>query len=313
MPHRNTGALKSCVAVLGLLLFLSLLLARPFPIHSQTIAGPVAGYAWSDTIGWIDLSCANQQTCDHVQFGLTVGADGTLSGYGWSDNVGWVSARATDLVGCPAQPCTARVEGGTLAGWLKVLSGGSSQRGGWDGFVSLKGPNYGLISTAGSLSGYAWGSTVVGWVTLSIPLLPEEESAVVPLCVPLFTCIGNAVHNSCTSSVTPCPSGYTCSAGICIPAGSPTTSGSPSATILVSPSLVSRGATSQVQWTSQNVSSCTVTENNPSIDDAWTGLSGSRASSPITQQTTYTLRCTAGATTLTRTATVNIAPVFREL
>ena len=65
-----------------------------------------------------------------VPYSLTVASDGTISGYGWSDNIGWVSANASDLAACPEEPCTAKIAGDALTGWLKALSGGSSQSGG---------------------------------------------------------------------------------------------------------------------------------------------------------------------------------------
>jgi hypothetical protein len=65
-------------------------------------------------------------------------------------------------------------------------------------------------------------------------------------------------------------------------------------------------------WDVSNVSSCTVTGNN---GDSWSGLSGETSSSPIIQQTAYTLACTPleGASFSPETVTINIVPVFQEL
>src|ERR1700730_14851936 len=220
----------------------ALLLAPP-RAWSQA-SQPILGYAWSDTIGWIDLNCQNQNTCASVSFGITSASNGTLSGYAWSDNVGWVSANAGDLFGCPEPPCNARVQGGQLRGWLKALAANDTQSGGWDGFISLDGPGYGVTADSGgsTYSGYAWGSTVIGWLTLSIPLLPAE-------CQPIYSCVGNAVHNSCTNQDTACPSGYFCSGGACFPPVPP------SGTISVRPSLVAQRGTVQVIWSASHVSS----------------------------------------------------------
>src|SRR5712691_11367984 len=76
-----------------------------------------------------------------------------ISGYAWSDNVGWVSANASDLSGCPESPCSARLQEGELRGWLKALSANGSQNGGWDGFISLSGPGYGVSSAGGDGDG----------------------------------------------------------------------------------------------------------------------------------------------------------------
>jgi hypothetical protein len=50
--------------------------------------------------------------------------------------------------------------------------------------------------------------------------------------------------------------------------------------------------------------------------DSWNGFAspvGGKNSSPITQQTTYTLACVDSAgLTITRTATVRVAPSWRE-
>jgi hypothetical protein len=120
-------------------------------------SGPITGYAWSDTIGWVDLNCANTDTCS-IPFGFTSYENGVVSGHAWSDNVGWISANASDLSGCPAEPCSARISSDEFSGWVRALSGGTDQSGGWDGFISLSGPAYGITQSAeGSLSGFAWG------------------------------------------------------------------------------------------------------------------------------------------------------------
>ncbi len=126
--------------------------------YAQSSGGSMTGYAWSDTIGWLSLNGGS--------YGISVSGSGTLSGYAWSDNIGWVSANSSDLAGCPSAPCSASIdENGNLTGWLKVVSGGSSQSGGWDGFISLSGSGYGPSRQAnGNFSGYVWGDINVGWV-----------------------------------------------------------------------------------------------------------------------------------------------------
>lgn len=125
-------------------------------VHATS--GSLAGYAWSDTIGWISLSGST--------YGISVANDGTLSGYAWSDTIGWISANISDLSGCPLGSCTATLgSDGVLSGWLRAVSGGTAESGGWDGFISLSGTGYGPTRAEdGSFSGYAWGSDVVGWL-----------------------------------------------------------------------------------------------------------------------------------------------------
>ncbi|MBI5456736.1 hypothetical protein HY969_03255 [Candidatus Kaiserbacteria bacterium] len=63
-----------------------------------------------------------------------------------------------------------------------------------------------------------------------------------------------------------------------------------SGSISASPRLVRSGATTQVSWSTDDASSCTVTGNG----DTWTGTTGSQTSSPITELTTYTIHCDDG-------------------
>jgi len=77
------------------------------------------------------------------------------------------------------------------------------------------------------------------------------------------------------------------------------------------PPLVASGDTVNVNWQVTDVRSCEVTGNN---GDAWSGASGAQISSPITAQTIYTLTCIGlDDSTVTRSATVNITPIFQEL
>ena len=120
-------------------------------------------------------------------------------------------------------------------------------------------------------------------------------------------CSGADLLDGCTDEVLQtCEWG--CSFGRCssIPA--------PVATLKAIPSLVHQGDTTQVSWTTSNVSSCAVTSTN---DDSWSALTGTNeVSNPITSQTTFTLHCNgyAGANpgTISKSVIVNIAPSFEE-
>lgn len=88
----------------------------------------------------------------------------------------------------------------------------------------------------------------------------------------------------------------------------------PVATLKAVPSLVNKGATTKVSWTSSNVTSCTVTSTN---DDSWHALSSTGTTSkPITSQTTFTLHCNgyAGASpsAISKSVIVNVAPLWTE-
>lgn len=135
----------------------------------------LSGYAWSDTIGWISMNCTNTFTCSTSNYGVTVNGSGDLSGYAWSDNIGWVSFNASDVTSCPSGPCTPHMDTttGVVTGWAKALAGGGPNAGGWDGFISLSGTAndgspYGVTVNGCSWTGWAWGSTVVGWVNFAV-------------------------------------------------------------------------------------------------------------------------------------------------
>lgn len=167
--------IPSPIVFLGVAAILLLVLAAPrqagpaAPLaHAQSSdLGCLSGYAWSDNIGWIDFTCSN----------VPVRSSGTIEGYAWANpsddvagtnNIGWISFNAADTASCGS---AARITGTALSGWAKALSADNN---GWDGCVSLSGssPAYGVTlpggtSTTGDLTGYAWGSDVVGWIDFS--------------------------------------------------------------------------------------------------------------------------------------------------
>ena len=165
---RQTLALHVVVfiAIVGVLMSI--------PLRSEAAATALTNWAWSDTVGWISLNCSDLGTCGTVNYGLSVDSTtGAVSGYAWSDNVGWISADDVTDTNCPAgSACKPMLSGGALTGWLKALAGGTPNSGGWDGWISLSGPNpfsYGPTFSNGAFTGYAWGSDVVGWVDFSRP------------------------------------------------------------------------------------------------------------------------------------------------
>jgi len=132
------------------------------------------GEAWSDGAGWIRFRCPT------VGSGVDYGVDynqttGALSGYAWSDGLGWISFNSSDLTGCPSGTCTATVDlqNGVFSGWARTLSAVGQpleKTGGWQGWISLKGSNYGLGVLGGSpsqVTGYTWANSEVGWVSFN--------------------------------------------------------------------------------------------------------------------------------------------------
>lgn len=273
------------------------------------VGGAITGFAWSDNTGWLSLNCSDLATCGTVDYGLAADEGGVVTGYAWGEHIGWVSANADDLIGCPEAPCSARIEGGALAGWLKVLSGGSAEAGDWDGWISLGGDDYGVTQAEEVVSGFAWGDTVVGWLNFDAsttydPCVEEEG----------YFCDGDISKlrdSQCEvttvedCSLTP---GLFCASD----AGTCTLPVAPSGGITVNPKLVHTGKNTIVSWSVSDATSCTVTSDNG--DGPWTGVSGSQTSRPITKVSTYTLSCQgAGSTTLIDTATVTNNPAWREL
>lgn len=134
----------------------------------------LSGFAWSSTIGWISLSSLNDHddTVSGVQtspvsYGVSIDPQtGNLLGNAWSSNVGWIQFGG--LSGFPSGTSTtasnAKLVGSNIVGWAKALSANGF---GWDGWISLTGANHGVTRSGSSLSGFAWGSDVVGWIDFS--------------------------------------------------------------------------------------------------------------------------------------------------
>lgn len=120
------------------------------------------------------------------------------------------------------------------------------------------------------------------------------------------------VLNACTGGTAQtCTSSQTCISGQCV---------NISATLTVNPNLVKSGKTTMVTWSGTNVSSCTVTEDNPNITDAWScnstascAATHTQTSGEIDQETIYTLVCSArSGATVTKTATVHVIFDWKE-
>ena len=140
--------------------------------EAATESNYLSGYAWSDNVGWISFDCSNTNSCGSVNYGVNVHLGGELSGYAWSDNMGWITFNDGELNGCPAGECRARIEGGALKGWARALAG-TDANDGWDGWISLSDHDttaydYGIsLNADNTLGGFAWGSTVVGWMNFN--------------------------------------------------------------------------------------------------------------------------------------------------
>ena len=140
----------------------------------------------------------------------------------------------------------------------------------------------------------------------------QQGSRCVQQCIAQYFCSGSDLYFKNTQCVDSFYQSCTwgCTSGACNPPPSP------QGEIRVSPALVKSGDTTQVIWSTQYVSSCTVAGTN---GNSWTDLSSGaqgKTSSPIAEQVTFTLSCNAlqGATppTLTKSAIVNLLPFWQE-
>jgi hypothetical protein len=193
------------IKLLFLILIFNFLLFSFDKAFSQvTTTTDLAGFAWSENIGWISFNSIN---CDPDKDGRSNGLPGCppsgtpipfyrvalypnnhLAGYAWSENVGWISFNRQqtgdpppDYDPCPDRTCIAKLEGSRIVGWARVCSALSEgcipppfyNTGGWDGWIKFNGSNYGVSfnSSTGEFSGFAWGgddassSAVIGWIS----------------------------------------------------------------------------------------------------------------------------------------------------
>jgi hypothetical protein len=335
--YRQVAPLLLLVAIIAVALFFN-------PVSSTAgSAGDLSGWAWSDNIGWISFSCEDLKTCGKVLYGMKVSDGGNLSGYAWSENIGWVSVESGT-----------KLQNGVMFGWLRALSGDGR---GWDGRISLNGSNYGVTESNGILSGFAWGSDVVGWVDFSLvrtsssyTCVPQdlcisdtlyhrnvqcEQSEVRacangcadafscnPECALSYSCSGSTIiltDISCaTSNITTCENPYFCSGGsqVCLaPLPKFISGGELDGNLKAIPSLVQREDVTQIFWNVENASECAVIGSN---GDSWVGSTsglGGKITSPILEETSYTLSCSAlieGDKGLEENIQVKVAPIYRE-
>jgi hypothetical protein len=170
---------------MGFTLFTTLISVLFFPglfnVAEAGNAHDLAGYAWSENVGWFSFnSCGDGwTTCGSVNYGVDLdsGTPRALSGHAWSEHIGWVTFNATDMANstnCGVglnPPCNASAvmnpATGLVSGWARACSvyavgcsgtlRNNIQRGDWEGWVKLQGTNYGVLANGTKWTGYAWG------------------------------------------------------------------------------------------------------------------------------------------------------------
>lgn len=186
---------------LAKIIFVLVLLSSPFVVSAGTEHN-MSGWAWSSNIGWISFNSENDHDPDTagiqpsaVNYGVNRNVDDTITGYAWSPHIGWIQFGGFSLSDFPSggggtQAQNANINGNNLKGWARAIGADDN---GWDGWIALSGagPNYGVILSGNSLVGYAWGSSVVGWVSFDIAGADGVIiGPVVPPVVPGFTLAG---------------------------------------------------------------------------------------------------------------------------
>ncbi len=178
----------------------------PQPAAAQVSDSPInlIGWAWSAYldgnnnqvgVGWISLHCRQTNSCGSIDYGVTVDTDGSMQGYAWSGyqdadgnqvGIGWIDfgVNTGDIPAGFPNRHPARVDAnGDASGWVRAVSGAAANDG-WDGWISLGGPNYGVgfdtDTGAADNNSAAWGGDmVVGWVDFS-----RSELALPDLTIP---------------------------------------------------------------------------------------------------------------------------------
>lgn len=82
------------------------------------------GYAWGENIGWISLNCLNDGSCGTLDYGVEQDGDGNLTGKAWGENIGWIDF-APDGGGVTIDPITGEFSGyawGENIGWISFSS-----------------------------------------------------------------------------------------------------------------------------------------------------------------------------------------------
>ncbi|MBP9711319.1 MAG: hypothetical protein KBD50_03640 [Candidatus Pacebacteria bacterium] len=151
-------------------------------VYAQSTTG-LAGYAWSETIGWISFSCTTggptgNSVCSTSNYSVAADVNGNLTGYAWSDNIGWIKfgGLSSFPTGSGTVAQNAQVSGANVIGWARACAGTASgictdmtsRTDGWDGWIALSGTWTDVTVSGTNVSGYAWGGDVVGWIDFDL-------------------------------------------------------------------------------------------------------------------------------------------------
>lgn len=169
--------------------------------------GAVWGYGWMGTgitnpnateggVGWLKFNCEPDVCADSPSpWGTRVNLDensplyGQFYGQAWSNNNGWLDFSYDNVERCwQANPNetfngTAKIlfPSGKVVGWAKFINGDDFNDDGYTGCVSFSGEEYTATVDldSGALRGWAWGDTVIGWISFQNPECPFCDVTIV--------------------------------------------------------------------------------------------------------------------------------------
>ena len=148
-----------------------LMYIQPVEGSGQTISG----YIFSDSLGWISLSCENNNSCDTVEYSVKISGDNVF-GYAWGESAGFIhfSGNCKEEGECPNNKngYSAKI---TFDGSIKKLHGYIwSEKMGWiklsaddSDYANTSTSTYGVyIDADNKFNGYAWFENG-GWIKWS--------------------------------------------------------------------------------------------------------------------------------------------------
>ena len=238
-----------------------------------------------------------------------------------------------------ADASTSATDRGATDGSGRVLGASTGPGDGWDGWVSLSGDKYSVDLSAGTLSGFAWGDDVVGWITFNgavnapIPSVTLEakdtsgnwqsddvtikQGGDVDLrwsSSNVSTCEldGASVNVNGSKTETDLSSTQTYEVTCRNTLGTSVTDDVEvkvaSVTLNASPNPVKSGSSTMLSWSSNEVNSCTATEGAGFDTGAGSATSGSDESGSITASETFKIECATDGPTVNASTTVSVTP-----
>lgn len=190
---------------------------------------PFYGWVWSSTIGWISFNSLNPGSGGNHCVRLNT-ADNTITGWAWSSNIGWIKFGGLSdfpASGSAVGNAVFSTSDNQIKGWARACAGTTtgdcstmnSRTDGWDGWIELTGTNHTISYVNNAMTGFAWGSDVVGLLEFNVrsdaPVAAAASCTLTNSLVTAKTGTSPAVYNLEWSSI----GSYPC-AGVNFTAGS---------------------------------------------------------------------------------------------